>query len=93
MRPLQFQPLSSQPTPGFWSAVTALKLDKLKLDDSEQDIEAWLEEGREIVDRDAGVAGGSNTIGVDGSVGLGVGAFGEEGERSVGVDVHMLFPC
>ena len=75
MPPLQFQPLSSQPTPSFWTALNTLKLDKLKLDDSQQPISAWLEEGKEIVDRES--AGGHGRIGVDGSVGVGGDAFGE----------------
>ncbi|ORY26898.1 hypothetical protein BCR39DRAFT_540015 [Naematelia encephala] len=85
MAPLQFQPLSSQPTPSFWSALNSLKLDKLKLDDSEQPMEAWLEESREIHDREKG-----GTIGVSGSVGLGSGAFGQEsGERPPAGSVEL----
>lgn len=79
MPPLQFQPLSSQPTPAFWTALNTLKLDKLKLDDTQQPISAWLEEGKEIVDRESN--GGQGRIGVDGSVGVGGGAFGDEVER------------
>lgn len=79
MAPLQFQPLSSQPTPSFWSALNTLKLDKLKLDDTQQDIIAWLEEGKEIVDRES--AGGLKRIGVDGGLGVGGGAFDEAVER------------
>ncbi|ORX34367.1 hypothetical protein BD324DRAFT_643368 [Kockovaella imperatae] len=77
---LQFQPLSSQPSPAFWSALNNFKLEKLKLDDTRQPITAWLEEGREIADREA--KGGEGLIGVDGSVGLGSAAFGEEGSHS-----------
>jgi ubiquitin-like modifier-activating enzyme ATG7 len=80
MAPLQFQPISSQPTAAFWSALTSLKLDKLKLDDSEVDIAAWLEEGREIKDKEA-KAGESSGVGVDGVMGVGSGAFGIDGER------------
>ncbi|KAK1926403.1 hypothetical protein DB88DRAFT_481686 [Papiliotrema laurentii] len=79
MPPLQFQPLSSQPTPSFWSALNTLKLDKLKLDDTQQDIAAWLEEGKEITDRES--AGAQSKVGVDGSVGVGGGAFDQEIER------------
>ena len=79
MPTLQFQPLSSQPSPSFWSALNTFKLEKLKLDDSQQPISAWLEEGKEIVDREA--KDGQGVIGVDGSVGLGSGAFGEDGDR------------
>lgn len=81
MAPLQFQPLSSQPTPSFWSALNTLKLDKLKLDDTQQEITAWLEEGKEITDRES--AGGGKQVGVDGSIGVGGGAFDEEVERYV----------
>jgi ubiquitin-like modifier-activating enzyme ATG7 len=76
---LQFQQLSSQPTPSFWTALNTLKLDKLKLDDTEQPISAWLGEGKEVVDRES--VGGEKRIGVAGSVGVGGGAFGEESER------------
>jgi len=76
MPPLQFQPLSSQPTPSFWSAVNTLKLEHLKLDDTPQPLTVWIEEGREIVDRDKG-----GIIGVDGSVGVGGSAFGLEGDK------------
>lgn len=79
MPPLQFQPISSQPTPAFWSALTALKLDKLKLDDSQVDISGWLEECRNIRDKEA--KGGEGVVGVDGVLGVGSGAFGEDGER------------
>ncbi len=83
MPPLQFQPLPSQPTPSFWSAVNSLKLDRQGLDDSQLPISAWLEEGRQIVDRDASIGKGDRPkyTGVDGSVSLGAGAFGGEGER------------
>jgi ubiquitin-like modifier-activating enzyme ATG7 len=89
MPPLQFQPLSSQPTPSFWSALTSHKLDKLKLDDAQQTITAWLEEGREVVDREAASSsgGGGGTVGVDGVLGIGANAFGEEGERWAGGDL------
>jgi ubiquitin-like modifier-activating enzyme ATG7 len=59
--------------------LNTLKLDKLKLDDSQQDITAWLEEGREIVDRDSGSDG--KKVGVDGGVGVGGGAFDASVER------------
>lgn len=75
MPPLQFQPLASRPTPTFWSALNSLKLDKLKLDDAQQPIHGWLEEGREIVDRERG----NEKVGIDGSLGVGAGSFGEGG--------------
>jgi ubiquitin-like modifier-activating enzyme ATG7 len=79
MPQLQFQPLSSQPTPSFWSALNTFKLEHLKLDDTPQPITAWFEEARDISDREKG-----GSIGVDGSVGVGGRAFGQEGERYVG---------
>lgn len=82
MPPLQFQPLASQPSPAFWSALNNLKLDKLKLDDAQQPILGWIEEGRQIVDREA--AGAGRTVGVDGALSVGGGAFGESAERRVG---------
>jgi ubiquitin-like modifier-activating enzyme ATG7 len=72
MPPLQFQPLASRPTPTFWSALNSLKLDKLKLDDAQQPIHGWIEEGREIVDRERG----NQKVGIDGSLGVGAGSFG-----------------
>lgn len=71
--PLQFQPISSQPSPAFWSAVNALKLDKLKLDDASQNLTAWLDEGREIVDKEA--VAGQERVGVDGPLTLSGAAF------------------
>ena len=83
MPPLQFQPISSQPTPSFWSALNTLKLDKLKLDDAQQDISAWLEEGRSIVDRESTQSASGGQVGVDGIIGVGGAAFGGEGDRYV----------
>lgn len=82
MTPLQFQPYVSQPTPEFWSAVTSLKLDKLKLDDSSLAIQAWVEEGRSIPDLNklTGIKEGKN-VGVDGSVVLSATAFERTNER------------
>ena len=79
MAPLQFQTLSSQPSPAFWSALNTFKLEKLKLDDSQQPIIAWLDESREVVDREA--KDGPSKIGVDGSVGLGSNAFEGGGDK------------
>ena len=81
MPPLQFQQLSSQPTPSFWTALNSLKLDRLKLDDTQQPMSAWLSEGKEVVDRES--AGGEKKVGVAGTVGVGGSAFGEDSERSV----------
>lgn len=76
MPPLQFQPYVSQPTPDFWSALTSLKLDKLKLDDSSLAIHAWVEEGRSIpnLNKLTGLKEGQS-VGVDGSVVLSATAF------------------
>lgn len=79
MAPLQFQPLASQPTPTFWSALNTLKLDKLKLDDTQQPILGWLEEGREVIDKD----NGDRRVALDGSLGVGGSSFGKGSERSV----------
>lgn len=82
MAPLQFQPYVSQPTPDFWSALTSLKLDKLKLDDSTLPIYAWVEEGRGIanVDKLTGRKEGKS-VGVDGSVVLSATAFEAPSEQ------------
>jgi hypothetical protein len=77
MAPLQFQPLASRPTPSFWTALNTLKLDKLKLDDAQQPISGWLEEGREVIDKE----NGDRRVGVDGSLGVGGSSFGEGTER------------
>jgi len=82
MPPLQFQPLCSQPTPSFWSAVNSLKLDRQGLDDSQLPVHGWIDEGKEIIVRDASAGKGDarKFIGVDGSVFVGAGAFGGEAE-------------
>ncbi|WOO77789.1 Ubiquitin-like modifier-activating enzyme ATG7 [Vanrija pseudolonga] len=82
MAPLQFQPLASQPTPEFWSSLTSLKLDKLRLDDSEIPIHAWLDEGRQIVNanRLTGKVSGDD-VAVDGSVLLDESAFTQTSTR------------
>ena len=82
MPPLQFQPLASQPSPTFWSALNTLKLDKLKLDDAQQAVTAWLEEGKSIIDKEhRGLEAGEASIGVDGVLGVDGAAFGGEGDR------------
>ena len=81
---LQFQHLSSRASPSFWSAVNSIKLDKQGLDDSQLSITGWLQEGRQVLDREASSSSGESSnaiIGVDGSVGVGAGAFGGEAER------------
>ncbi|WRT65053.1 E1-like protein-activating enzyme Gsa7p/Apg7p [Kwoniella shivajii] len=83
---LQFQPLNSQPTPSFWTALTSRKLDDFKLDDSTQSIAGWLEEGREIVDNHMRMTDQQTTnIGVDGSVTVGGNAFGQDSIKVQGV--------
>ena len=77
MPQLKFQPLSSKPSPAFWSALNTLKLDKLKLDDGQQPISAWYEEGQEVVDKERG----NEVVGVNGSVGVDGGAFGEGSDK------------
>ncbi|EJT49415.1 hypothetical protein A1Q1_01437 [Trichosporon asahii var. asahii CBS 2479] len=90
MAPLQFQPYISQPTPEFWSAVTSLKLDKLKLDDSSLAIQAWVEEGRSIpnLNKLTGVKEGKS-VGVDGSVVLSATAFEPLSERTASHGYHL----
>lgn len=83
MPPLQFQQLSSQPTPAFWSALTSVKLDKLKLDDTRLTITGHLSEATQTVDREkaAGPSGGEEssdeTIGIDGVLAVDGDAFAE----------------
>ena len=83
MPPIVYQPFSSQSSPSFWSAVNSLKLDKQGLDDSQLTISAWYEEGRSVKDRDTPrrLDEDAKVIGIDGSVSLGAGAFGGDGER------------
>ncbi|WVW78776.1 E1-like protein-activating enzyme Gsa7p/Apg7p [Kwoniella bestiolae CBS 10118] len=80
---LQFQPLASQPTPAFWTALTSHKLDKAKLNDDEQQITGWLEEGRQIHDHE-GPSGSSSSsvVGIDGNISVGGNAFGERSESN-----------
>lgn len=77
---VQFQPLASQPTPSFWSAVNTFKLDRQGLDDTQILIHGWLEEGRRVVHRESGGDDGRKLIGFDGCLTVGAGAFGNEGE-------------
>ena len=93
MPSLQFAPLTSQPDPGFWSALTTRKLDKLKLDDSVQSIAGWMAQGREVVDKEAPIAGpssGPRKVGIDGYLGIGEGAFREDGDGYVIGSLQLL---
>lgn len=83
MSPLQFQPLISQPTPEFWSALTALKLDKLRLDDSIIPLHAWVDEGREVANTNRMTGQVDDNVGVDGSVFLPASAFEDSGKQWV----------
>ncbi|CAD6566603.1 MAG: Autophagy protein 7 [Tremellales sp. Tagirdzhanova-0007] len=90
---LQFQHLSSRASPSFWSAVNSIKLDKQGLDDSQLSITGWLQEGRQVLDREASSSSGESSnaiIGVDGSVGVGAGAFGGEAERPPADSVQLI---
>lgn len=62
--------------------MTALKLDKLRLDDSVIPVHAWIEEGRELVNLNklTGKIEGEN-VAVDGSVFLPGSAFEELGVK------------
>ncbi|TYJ54489.1 E1-like protein-activating enzyme Gsa7p/Apg7p [Cryptococcus floricola] len=80
---LTISPHKSQPTPEFWSALTAHKLDHLKLDDSFVPIHAYLEQGKRVViDRNASQESDENRVGIDGSAVLGGDAF-VAGEKSL----------
>lgn len=78
MAPLQFQPLASQPTPAFWAALAAHKLNHLALDDSHLSIAARLEPAKRVlVNKEHGHD--SVDVGIDGSLVVGGDAF--EAER------------
>ncbi|OXG14909.1 ubiquitin-like modifier-activating enzyme ATG7 [Cryptococcus neoformans Tu259-1] len=78
MAPLQFQPLASQPTPAFWAALAAHKLNHLRLDDSHLSIAAHLEPAKRVlVNKEHGHD--SADVGIDGSLVVGGEAF--EAER------------
>lgn len=64
MSVLRFSPLQSQPTSSFWTALTSLKLDRLKLDDSLQEIQGWIRPGSYARPRD----GETNAIWIGGLV-------------------------
>lgn len=73
---LQFSPLHSQPTPSFWSTLTSLKLDRLKLDDTPQEIIGWLKAGNYALPK-ASKGHKSHTDSGSGSAG----AHDQEGEQ------------
>lgn len=66
---LRFDTLTSHPSPSFWSTLTTLKLDKMKLDDTPRQITGYLEQGRRVVDREA-KAGEKDEIWIGGSIGI-----------------------
>ncbi|WVQ97783.1 E1-like protein-activating enzyme Gsa7p/Apg7p [Kwoniella sp. CBS 9459] len=80
---VQFQPLSSQPTPSFWSALTSHKLDEAKLDDSFKLIRGWMDEGRSfaVSSNSNSTDGHQQQAGIDGSVSVGGNAFGDDIEK------------
>lgn len=78
MAPLQFQPLASQPTPAFWAALAAHKLNHLKLDDSHLPITAQIEPAKRVLINKERVDDTAD-VGIDGSLVVGGDAF--EAER------------
>ena len=67
---LQFTPLQSRPSASFWSSLTSLKLDTLKLDDTERDVIGYLDEGMMVKDRTASKDGQEEGVWVAGSLGV-----------------------
>lgn len=80
MPPLQFQPLASQPSPSFWAALSAHKLNHLKLDDSQLQIRAYLEPAKRILINKENAADKAD-VGIDGSLVVGGEAFEDEGGK------------
>ena len=75
---LQFTPLQSRPSASFWSYLNSLKLDTLKLDDTERDVYGFLDEGLNVQDRGAGrTEEGEKGVWVAGSLGVDERSFGE----------------
>ncbi|WWC59159.1 E1-like protein-activating enzyme Gsa7p/Apg7p [Kwoniella dejecticola CBS 10117] len=90
MVPVQFQPLASQPTPSFWTALNSYKLDKARLDDSEQWISGWLEQGKSITTRSNTLASGESlVVGIDGAFSVGGNAFGDTSENRPPNALHV----
>ncbi|WWD07978.1 E1-like protein-activating enzyme Gsa7p/Apg7p [Kwoniella europaea PYCC6329] len=90
MTTLQFQPLNSQPTPAFWTALTTHKLDKARLNDDEQQITGWLEEGRQVEDHSNSSSSGDPTyVGIDGNISVGGNAFGESSESTPAASIPV----
>ncbi|KAH8084102.1 hypothetical protein HD553DRAFT_39955 [Filobasidium floriforme] len=93
---LQFTPLQSRPSASFWSSLTSLKLDTLKLDDTERDILGFLDEGMLVKDRGAGTSkkkedeqeGQEEGVWVAGSLGVDERSLGS-GSGSASNDVAM----
>ncbi|WVR04403.1 E1-like protein-activating enzyme Gsa7p/Apg7p [Kwoniella sp. DSM 27419] len=81
---LQFQPLSSQASPSFWTALTAHKLDHAKLDDAPVSISGWMTQGRvQGLNHKSSTPGDDpkhSVVRIDGSVHVGANAFGGDSE-------------
>ncbi|WVN87646.1 E1-like protein-activating enzyme Gsa7p/Apg7p [Cryptococcus depauperatus CBS 7841] len=82
MPPLLFQPLASQPTPSFWSALTSLKLDRLKLDDSALPIKAYYQLGKSVTTQDS-TGLGEERVGIDGCLVVGEHSLDESDKGSL----------
>lgn len=76
---LQFTPLQSRPSASFWSSLTSLKLDTLKLDDTERDVYGFLDEGMTVKDRTASKDGKEEGVWVAGSLGVDERSLAESG--------------
>lgn len=70
MAPLQFTPLSSSLSPGFWHTLTDLKLHHLGLDDAPLQLRVDYTTGRTVLDNKSD----QSTVGIDGRVQFGEGS-------------------
>jgi ubiquitin-like modifier-activating enzyme ATG7 len=76
---IQFSPLQSRPSSSFWSSLASLKLDKLKLDDSQVDITGYFERAKVVQDKAVAGQDGVGNVFVGGSLSVDADAFDESG--------------
>lgn len=80
--PVQFAPFATQISPSFWTALAALKVDRLQLSDDTVPVRAWYTVGKSSVDRTTG-----DVVHMPASISLDSSSL-EHAQASGNVDVH-----